>query len=84
MIPGRTGGILFDETIVFGQCKECNEDGNGEVQAFKAVMVERNGIEWYEIKEIARKTNTKLGAFECKLISDEYRMKYKELLKCLN
>ncbi|MFA6079705.1 MAG: recombination protein NinG [Candidatus Omnitrophota bacterium] len=79
MIPGRTGGILFDESIVFGQCSTCNEEGNGERQAFKRVMVERNGIEWYEMKEQARHTATKLGDFECKLIADEYRKKYKAL-----
>jgi len=81
MIPGRTGGILLDESIVFAQCRHCNREGNGERQAFKAVMVARNGIEWYEVKEQARKTATKLGDFECKLISDEYREKYKALVK---
>jgi len=79
MIPGRTGGILFDETIVFAQCRTCNREGNGERQAFKRVMVELHGLEWYESKEAARKTNTKLGEFECKLISDLYREKYNKL-----
>ena len=81
MIPGRTGGILFDETIVFGQCRRCNREGNGERQAFKRVMVERNGIEWYELKEQARRTPTKLGDFECRLIAEEYRTKYNALKK---
>ena len=76
MIPGRTGGILFDESMVFAQCRPCNREGNGEKQAFKIVMVERNGAEWYELKEQARKTNTKLSEYECKLISDQYRGKY--------
>jgi hypothetical protein len=80
MIPGRTGGILFDETIVFGQCRRDNREGNGERQAFKMVMVERNGIEWYELKEQARHSNSKMGDFECKLIAEEYRKKYKEVL----
>lgn len=81
MIPGRTGGILFDETIVFAQCTTCNREGNGERQAFKAVMVARNGEAWYEAKEAARKTNTKLGAFECRLLSDAFRLKYYALVK---
>lgn len=79
MLPGRTGGILFDESIVFGQCRRCNREGNGERQAFKRIMVERNGLEWYEMKEQARRSNTKMGDFECKLIADEYRNKYKAL-----
>ena len=83
MIPGRTGGILFDETIVFAQCRDCNRIGNGEKQAFKLVMIERNGAEWYALKEQARKTNTKLGEFECKLISDKYREKYNALKSSL-
>lgn len=81
MIPGRSGGILFDETIVFAQCRKCNREGNGERQAFKIVMVGRNGIEWYELKEAARRGTTKLGEYECKLISDIYREKYNELKK---
>lgn len=81
MIPGRSGGILFDETIVFAQCRKCNREGNGEKQAFKRVMVERNGLQWYELKEQARKTPTKLGDFECKLIADTYREKYKALMR---
>ena len=81
MIPGRSGGILFDESIVFGQCQQCNREGNGERQAFKKIMVERNGLEWFEIKERARKTPTKMGDFECRLISDEYRNKYNALKK---
>lgn len=83
MIPGRTGGILFDESIVFAQCKSCNREGNGERQAFKRIMVERNGLEWYEMKEQARRSATKLGDFECKLISDEYRKKYNNLKKLI-
>lgn len=79
MLPGRTGGILFDESIVFGQCRICNREGAGERQAFKRIMVERNGLEWYELKEQARHTATNLGDFECKLIADEYRKKYKAL-----
>jgi hypothetical protein len=79
MLPGRTGGILFDESIVFGQCRRCNREGAGERQAFKRVMIERNGAEWYALKEQARKSCTKLGDFECKLIADEYRKKYNEL-----
>jgi len=81
LLPGRTGGILFDESMVFAQCRECNRQGNGEKQAFKMVMVERNGLEWYESKEKARKTNTKLGDFECALLADHYRKKYNSLKK---
>ena len=82
-IPGRTGGILFDESIVYAQCRECNRTGNGERQAFKRFLVELHGVEWYELKEQARKANTKLGEMECRLIADLYREKYNDLKKSI-
>jgi len=81
MIPGRSGGILFDETIVYAQCHKCNGPGKGEVQMYKHIMVQQHGPEWYDLKLQARKTPTPLGEFECRLISDEYRKKYNALLK---
>lgn len=80
MIPGRTGGILFDEEITHAQCRKCNRDGNGEKQAYRLVMVARHGEAWYAMKLAARKTNTKLGDFECQLIGEEYKKRYKALL----
>ena len=61
MIPGRTNGILFDESIVFAQCKDCNVTGGGERQMFKKIMVDRHGQAWYDLKVQARKTPTKLS-----------------------
>jgi len=81
MLPRRTGGILFDESTVFAQCKECNQAGNGERQKYKQIMVKRNGIEWYEAKERAQKGNNPLGKFACSLLVDLYREKYNNLLK---
>lgn len=81
MIPRRTGGILFDESMVFAQCKDCNETGNGERQKYKQIMVERNGLEWYEAKERAQKGNNPLGKFACSLLVDLYREKYNQLVK---
>ena len=77
MLPGRNNSILFDETVVFGQCKRCNEYGDGEKEKFKAVMVERNGIEWYEQKVRQKSDPCKITNY--KLISDYYREKYNEL-----
>ena len=79
MLLGRTGGILFDETMVHAQCRNCNRTGNGEYQMYKTVMIERRGQEWYELKEQAKKTNVKLGEFECKQYAEEYKAKYKAL-----
>lgn len=79
MIPGRTNGILFDETIVFGQCKTCNGPNGGEKQAYRLKMVERHGQDWYELKVSARKGAVQLTDFDYRQIADEYRKKYNKL-----
>lgn len=79
MIPGRSAGILFDEEIVNGQCTNCNRIGGGEKQAYKRIMVEKYGIEWYEEKERARKRPVKTGEHGYKMIADYYRVKCHEL-----
>ena len=56
MIPGRTNGICFDETIVHAQCAKCNGPGGGEKQAYRMKMVAEHGEGWYAMKEQARKT----------------------------
>ena len=79
MIPGRTNGILFDETMVFAQCYECNVDGGGEKQMFKQVMVARHGEAWYDLKMQARKTPVKLTDDVLRLMNDEWLAKIKRL-----
>lgn len=81
MIPGRTGGILFDETIVFGQCRTCNRDNNGEKEAFRRIMVERNGMEWYETKEARKREVCQTGDAGYRLISKHYLAKFNELVR---
>lgn len=81
MIPGRSAGILFDEEIVHGQCIQCNRMGGGEKQAYKRVMVEKHGLEWYEEKERARKRPVKTGEAGYRLIADHYRIKCHEMEK---
>lgn len=79
MIPGRSAGILFDEEIVHGQCRTCNRQNAGEKQAYKMIMVEIHGLEWYESKERARKTPVKTGEHGYRLIADYYRKKCHEV-----
>ena len=79
MIPGRTNGILFDESMVFAQCYACNVDGGGEKQMFRHVMVERNGEAWYDIKVRSRSTPTKLTDFDLRAMNAEYLEKIRKL-----
>ena len=81
MLGSRRNGILFDETMVFGQCSFCNREGGGQYEAFKRIMVERNGIEWYESKERAKREPVELTDEALVLISKHYLAKYKELIK---
>ena len=80
-IGSRRNGVLFDETIVFGQCRTCNREGGGQYEKYKSVLVERNGIEWYESKERARREPVELTDEALTLISKLYLDKYKELTK---
>jgi len=80
MIPGRSNGILFDESIVKAQCIKCNRHNGGEQQMFKFKMVSIHGEGWYDLKLKARKTPCKLSDMELRLIADTYREKYKDLI----
>jgi hypothetical protein len=80
-IAGRTNGILFDETLVFAQCRKCNRQGGGESQAFKRILTDLHGPGWWELKQQAKRTATSLSYVELKAISDEYRDKYNKLAR---
>ena len=79
MIPGRTNGILYDETIVYSQCYDCNVTGGGERQKYRAIMVEKHGEAWYNLKEQARKTPTDLPDFIVREMNKEILKKIKKL-----
>ncbi len=81
MIGGRKNGILFDETITHGQCIACNREGGGQYEAYKRIMIERNGLDWYEGKERQKREVVELTDEALVLISKLYLQKYKELTK---
>lgn len=81
MIGGRSNGILFDETITFGQCRTCNREGGGQYEAYKRIMVERNGQAWYDEKCRRRKEAVPMTDGSLVLISKLYLEKYKEITK---
>lgn len=81
MIGSRRAGILFDETIVFGQCIKCNREGGGQYEAYKRIMIERNGAEWYEEKERHKHEVVQMSDESYRLISKHYLAKYNELVR---
>ena len=80
MIGSRRAGILFDETIVFGQCIKCNREGGGQYEAFKRIMIERNGEDWYAEKERHKHEVIQMGDDSYRLISKHYLAKYNALI----
>lgn len=79
MIPGRTNGICFDESMVYAQCYSCNVTNKGEKQAYKAIMIAKHGEEWYALKEQAKKTPTDLPDWLLREMNKEILAKIKKL-----
>jgi hypothetical protein len=79
MIPGRTNGILYDESIVYAQCRQCNGPGGGEKQKYKMIMIEKHGEAWYNLKEQARRTPTDLQDWVLREMNKEILKKIKKM-----
>jgi hypothetical protein len=82
-VSGRTAGILFDDSICYAQCRKCNQGGDGEKMAFKAFLVKKHGIEWYEMKSNSRHIPALETDEGYRLISGYYREKYNVLKKSI-
>ena len=79
-IPRRHNAVLFDPTIVYGQCHTCNYTNKGERQAFRMFLVNKHGEEWMQYKEDGAKKSVFITDDEFRLIGDHYRKAYKKLL----
>ena len=80
-IAGRKNAVLFDEEIVNGQCTRCNVDHGGEYEAYKKVLVERHGQEWYDKKAAKKNGVTLMTDDQYRIISRYFLGKLKELKK---
>jgi hypothetical protein len=79
-IPGRHEAVLFDEEIVYGQCQTCNRWNNGEQQAFRILLTELHGGEWWEEKQALKHKVMQRADPDYKEIAKTYREKLKDLL----
>jgi hypothetical protein len=79
MIPGRSNGICFDESIVHAQCFTCNVTNKGEKQAYRMIMIEKHGEAWYAMKEQARRTPTDLQDWVLREMNKEILKKIKKM-----
>mgnify|MGYP001563935928 CR=1 FL=1 len=51
-IGGRSGAVLFDESIIRPQCKRCNIFLRGNYGIFASKLIKEHGQEWYDQKQI--------------------------------
>lgn len=77
----RQNAVLFDESIVFGQCRECNQTHGGEKQAARRYLIEKYGLEWVEMKEAGMRKSQDITQDEMRLIGDHYRRAYNRMKK---
>ena len=78
-IPGRHEAILLDEELVYGQCRKCNRLNGGEQQAFRILLTQIHGEEWWEEKQALKHTIMQRTDSEYREIAKTYRAKIKEL-----
>ena len=80
-IPGRHNAVLFDESIVYAQCRKCNQNGDGEKVAFRNFLVSKHGEDWMQMKEQGAKKTVQIDDASYKLIGEHYRKEYKKLIE---
>lgn len=83
-IGGRNDSILFDEELVNAQCAECNRSvthggKGGNYAKYHLWYIRKYGEEGFEEKIRLSNQIKKISGPEFREISDEYRLKYKEL-----
>lgn len=78
-LSGRNNSILFDETIIYAQCRTCNRVGGGQYEAFRIYLERKHSPEWYQLKLEQRKCNVFFTDDDYRRIGNEYKEKYKKL-----
>lgn len=79
-VGGRTGSILFDEELVFGQCVGCNVFLKGNYDAYNLVMLKKFGGE--KVIEFLERKNevVQYKASDYQAIIKKYEKKLSDLL----
>jgi len=80
-IDGRGRGILFDEEIVNGQCRNCNVMHNGRLPEYAVHMCRKHSIDWYD--ERIQRARGEQGRWTLQEL-DEIRDHYKALVEKIN
>ena len=76
-IGGRMNAVLFNEDLVHGQCKYCNDTGQYEM--YKHIMIERYGQEKWDYWQSTKNDLVRYTDFDYESIAKIYREKIKQL-----
>lgn len=80
-IDGRGNAVLFDESLVYGQCNKCNTYLHGNHGKYMLKMIDTYGREWVDEKLKLRHQVKKMTVQDIRDISDKFREKYNGLMK---
>ena len=72
-IGGRTNNILFDESIVRPQCRQCNIFYHGNYDVFHLRLIDENGVEWFEKKVNQKFVSKSFTPQELEEIIEKYK-----------
>jgi len=78
-IDGRGNAVLFDEELVFLQCRTCNIFKRGNYVAYTVEMVKRVGLEKVEEYRLRKNKTVVYRQFDYERIRKEYEEKYEAL-----
>jgi len=78
-IGGRTGAVLFDESIIRVQCVKCNIFERGNYGVFALRLIQENGAEWYAKKQFEARKTVKLSRVDCLSRIEEYKARLAKL-----
>ena len=72
-IGGRTNSILFDESIVRPQCRQCNIFKHGNYEIFHLRLIDEKGAEWFEKKVNQKFVSKSFTPQELEEIIEKYK-----------
>ena len=77
----RSNGVLFQEELVNGQCRRCNQILNGRLKKYREIMEEKYSVEQVAIWEFEGKKVIHNRDMDFEGRAKEYRERTNELLK---
>ena len=77
-IAGRMNSILFNECLVHGQCKTCNE--TGQYAMYEKIIIDMYGQEKWDYWQSTKSTHVDYSNYDYEQIAKTYREKVKRLI----